>query len=66
MSKLKISEFHKPFIKDLVLVMLVTMVTMISTRYFIINYINKGISPPVFSEQKSYIHTDSSLLQHKE
>lgn len=35
MSKIKINEFHVPFIKELVFVALITMVSMISVRFFI-------------------------------
>jgi hypothetical protein len=35
MSNVKTEEFHKPFIKSLVAVGLVTLVSMISTRYFV-------------------------------
>jgi hypothetical protein len=66
MSKMKISEFHVPFIKDLALVMLVTVVTMISTRYFITNYLHKDISSQVFSSSKSYISTESSVLKRND
>lgn len=33
MSKIKISEFHIPFIKELVFVALITMVSMISVHF---------------------------------
>jgi hypothetical protein len=35
MTKIKINEFHVPFIKELVFVSLITIVSMISIRFFI-------------------------------
>lgn len=56
MSKIKINEFHIPFIKELVFVGLVTIVSMISIRFLIEN--NKIIP----QEKSSYTSDSSGVL----
>lgn len=49
----KNSDFHKPFIKELVFVALVTIVSMISMRYFL------NILFPIHQNTPNIIYTDS-------
>jgi hypothetical protein len=53
MSKCKFKEFHVPFIKDLVLVGLFTIVSMISVRYFINNYLYSIPNTPIIQYTNS-------------
>ena len=57
-------EFHKPFIKSLIVVGLVTLFAMISSRYIVDYYIIRSFSyPPTieYSSQKSQETTISSV-----
>lgn len=54
----KKEEFHKPFIKELVFVGLVTIVCIISTRFFLLNYLMTTQNHPSFTVQKSGISTN--------
>lgn len=59
MSKFsKNEDFHIPFLKDLVFVGLVTIVCMISTRFFLLNYLMTTQNTPTFTIQKSQINTN--------
>lgn len=53
MNNLKTSEFHRPFIKSLIVVGLVTMVSMISSRYLIEYYLRHHYSTTVYTSQES-------------
>ena len=53
MSKTNLEEFHIPFIKNLVFVGLVTIVSMISARFFIINSFHSISEPPVYTSQEN-------------
>ena len=55
MSKSKFEEFHVPFIKSLAFVGLVTIVSMISVRYYLL----KSFSPP--SNPTIYTSTNSPI-----
>ena len=60
MSKiLKKDEFHVPFIKNLVFIGLVTIVSMITTRFFLVNYIGTYLKTPEYTSSKSYISLES-------
>lgn len=50
---MKTQEIHKPFIKSLVFLGLVTLVSMVSARILIENYMSKKQSTPIFTSQKS-------------
>jgi hypothetical protein len=39
-------EFHKPFIKSLIVVAVVTLVTMVSSKFIIEYYYGLSINPP--------------------
>lgn len=60
------NEFHKPFIKSLILVAIVTVFAMVSTRY-VANYYIKLKSPPAktleYSSQKSSEPIISSVIE---
>jgi hypothetical protein len=56
MSRLsKNDEFHIPFIKELVFVGLVTIVSMISVHYFVGSFMPTALNPPII------IYTDSQI-----
>jgi len=56
MSKvLKKEEFHIPFIKELAFVGLVTIVSMISVRFFVGSFMSTTLNPPII------IYTDSQI-----
>jgi hypothetical protein len=57
-------EYHKPFIKSMIIVALVTVFAMVSSRYVVDYYFNMVISPAKtleYSSQKSY-DTDNSRV----
>jgi hypothetical protein len=54
---MKKDDFHIPFIKNLVFVGLVTIVCMISTRFFLLNYLMTTQNTQTFTIQKSQIHS---------
>lgn len=56
--KSDIKEFHIPFINALVIVGLVTIVSMISTRYFINNYLLSHPNTPIINYTDSQIKVD--------
>ena len=58
MTKSKFEEFHVPFIKNLVFVGLVTIVSMISVHY----YLTKSLSIP---QQSSVYTSEQSQFQSK-
>lgn len=63
MSKFfKKEDFHIPFLKDLVFVGLVTIVCMISTRFFLLNYLMATQNTPTFTIQKSQINTNRQAI----
>ena len=58
------NEFHKPFIKSMVLVALVTVFAMVSSRYFVNYYLSHNFSPAQtieYSSQKSYEQDNSRV-----
>jgi len=60
------SEYHKPFIKNLVIVACITIVAMFSSHYAIEYYSNYLFSPPKtleYSSQKSQDETKSVLVE---
>lgn len=62
------SEFHKPFIKDLFFIAAMTLGLMISVRYFLYNYHFSNINSPSFASEKSQDEQNSrekQLIQAK-
>ena len=60
------NEYHKPFIKSLILVAFVTVFAMVSSRYIIRFYVNEKVSPAKtleYSSQKSSDTAISSLIE---
>jgi len=51
---MKNDEFHVPFIKNLVFIGLITVVSMISVRLFLHSFNHTSIDTPVYASQKSY------------
>lgn len=51
---MKNNEFHIPFVKNLVFICLVTIVSMVSARYFINNLYSSLSNPPQYTSQPSY------------
>jgi len=49
-------NFHIPFIKNLAFIGLVTVVSMITTRYLLINYLPNLIQNQEYTIQQSPIH----------
>ena len=63
MKKMKTKQFHKPFIKDLVFCGMVTIVSMISVRFILTNYLGHTISSLQNKPSKSYFQTESSVIK---
>ena len=57
---MKTSEFHEPFIKALILVAIVTVFTMISSRYVVKYYIESHLNTYQFTSEQSQFSTDMS------
>lgn len=49
------NEFHQSFIKSMVLVAVVTIVSMVSARYIVSSILSRELSSPSFTTQKSQI-----------
>jgi hypothetical protein len=58
MNKSKFEEFHVPFIKNLAFIGLVTIVSMISVRYYLTKSLISTINPPVYTSSDSAIKPD--------
>jgi len=58
MSKSKNDDFHIPFIKNLAFVGLVTVVSMITTHFLLINYLPRLIKAQEYTTQQSQITPD--------
>jgi uncharacterized membrane protein len=56
---MKNNEFHMPFIKNLVFVWLVTIVSMISVRFLLVNYDFSFLKSPEYTILKSQLYPDS-------
>jgi hypothetical protein len=59
-------EYHKPFIQSLVLVAVVTIFTMVSSKYVVNYYFSYKISPSKtleYSSQKSQDNLESVLVK---
>jgi uncharacterized membrane protein len=58
MSKIsKNDDFHIPFIRDLAFVGLVTIVSMITTHFLVINYLPNLIKTHIYTTQESQIQS---------
>jgi len=55
---MKNKDFHQPFLSQLIFVGLVTIVCMISTRFFLLNYLMATQNTPSFTIQKSDISSN--------
>lgn len=51
---MKNDDFHIPFIKNLVFIGLVTIVSMISVHYILVNMLVSPLNTPVYTSDKSY------------
>ncbi len=51
---MKNDEFHVPFVKNLLLICVVTIVSMISARFFIHNYFYPILNSPQYTSHESY------------
>jgi hypothetical protein len=51
----KNDDFHIPFIKNLVFVSLVTIVSMITTHFLVVNYLPRLIQTQEYTTQQSQI-----------
>jgi isoprenylcysteine carboxyl methyltransferase (ICMT) family protein YpbQ len=56
MSNLKNEEFHVPFIRNLAFIGLVTVVSMITTHFLVINYLPNLIKTHIYTVQQSQIN----------
>ena len=56
---LKTKEFHEPFIKALTLVAIVTVFTMISTKYLVRYYLEPYTNTTTFTSDNSQFHSNS-------
>jgi hypothetical protein len=60
------NEYHKPFIKSMILVAFVTVFAMVSSKYVVNYYFNTKISPAKtleYSSQKSQNEIKSVLVE---
>lgn len=48
------NEFHKPFIKSLIFIAVVTMFAMVLTDKFMNNYLSHKYKTPIFTSHNSY------------
>lgn len=55
---MKTKEFHEPFIKALVLVAIVTVFTMVSTKYLVNYYLEPYYNTSIFTSEQSQLSTD--------
>jgi hypothetical protein len=53
MTKSKIEEFHVPFIKNLVFIGILTLVSMVSVHYFIQNTMSTSSESPQYTSDRS-------------
>lgn len=53
MTKSKFEEFHVPFIKNLVFIGIITLVSMLSTHYFIQNIMSNPSESPQYTSDRS-------------
>ena len=51
---MKTEEFHKPFIKSLFIIAIVTMFAMVLSDKLVHYYSSKTYNPPVFTSHNSY------------
>lgn len=58
MSNTKFAEYHVPFIKSLVFIAVVTIVSMVSIHYFIKNSLSSQPKSPIYTSQKSQDSTN--------
>jgi uncharacterized membrane protein len=58
MSNIKKDDFHAPFIKNLAFVGLVTIVSMITTHFLLLNYLPNLIKNQTYTTQQSQIQPD--------
>jgi hypothetical protein len=61
MNNFKNGEFHIPFIKNLAFVGLVTIVSMITTRFLLLNYMGSYLKTPEYTSSKSYNPIESPV-----
>jgi len=54
-------EFHKPFLKGLIVVALVTLFSMVSSRYIIDYYLTQSYKTPIYTSNESYAGEISSV-----
>ncbi len=57
---LKTNEFHKPFINALILVAIVTVFTMASSKYLVKYYLEPYENTTIFTSDNSQFHSISS------
>lgn len=57
MNNTKTGEFHIPFIKSLAFVALVTIVSMISVRFYLLKSLSSINNPPVYTSSESQYNT---------
>jgi hypothetical protein len=57
---MKNDEFHMPFIKNLAFIGLVTIVSMVSVHYFLVNIFSVPSNPPQYTSQPSYNEAKAS------
>jgi hypothetical protein len=65
-NPMRTNEFHKPFIKSLVLVAFVTVFAMVSSKYVVEYYLSHNYPPAKsleYSSQKSHEPTISSVVE---
>lgn len=59
-------EFHEPFIKSLIIVAVITLITMVSSKFVIEYYYNLSFSPPKiikYSSEQSQEQVYSSVVE---
>jgi hypothetical protein len=49
------TEFHKPFIRSLIIVAVFTIFSMVTSHFIVDFYMSKSLKSPIFTSQESYI-----------
>lgn len=57
---MKNEQFHIPFIKNLAFIGLVTIVSMISVHYILVNMLSPSSNSPVYTSSPSYNHAEAA------
>ena len=60
MNSEKNNDFHQPFIKSLLVVALVTIVSIVFSNYLVNYYMGHSLKTPIFTSEKFHFSSESS------